>query len=97
MNHCIGCHMQHAECEINTIYEAKENCPCNTCIVKVTCSESCNDWYMYVKEIIYNLYKDKFGDSDALKGHVENKIKRLEIIKRIALHPPMPNPCAWYK
>ena len=97
MTTCEGCHMGESECEIDSIYDAKYKCPCGTCLVKMRCRESCKDWYLYLKEIIFNLYRDRFGDSDALKGHVENKIKRLEILKRCAQYPIRENACAWYK
>lgn len=97
MKNCEGCHMGDSECEIDTIYNAKNNCPCGTCLVKMRCRESCRDWYLYLAGVITELYRDKYGDSEALRGHVENKIKRLEILKRCAIFPMKENPCAWYK
>lgn len=81
---CEGCFMYKHNCEVHSVYEIEADCPCNECLIKTMCTDSCDTWKEYVRKHLMVQYRDRYGDNLALQGHVENMIQRLNMMRYMA-------------
>lgn len=90
--------MDNHGCEYREAYLYGEgNCICQTCLVKMICTRTCELMELEMRGVLYDYYKQNYGDSEALKGHVEAKCKRLMILRSVVNTAIKYNPCANYK
>ena len=89
---CKGC-FQSGDCELYD-HNIQEKCPCKECLVKITCRETCKPWIQYINDELYEIYKSRYGDHEATCGHVENKVRRLMLLRDMR-GTIMVNPCVF--
>jgi hypothetical protein len=84
-------------CEIRPTFKG-ETCPCTTCLVKSICVNTCKDWELYYKKIIYNEYtiQKQYDPTPSLDGHIHNKYERQRMM-RLINDVVTSNPCAEWK
>lgn len=59
-NDCEGCEIYTDEferCKINKI--SPEKCPCGSCLLKMSCSISCNEWNRLAKQVEEYLFSQE--------------------------------------
>lgn len=76
--------MDYYHCELQTVYEIDANCPCHVCLIKGVCTDSCERWMQYTTNLLLDIYRKDYGDSDALNGHVTSMINRLNMLRSMA-------------
>lgn len=60
MDICKGCDIYPSYCSIRDAKE-EDKCPCSSCIVKMVCSELCDEWSK-----LYDTYSDKGAKDEQL-------------------------------
>jgi hypothetical protein len=81
MSICDGCFMS-KECELYD-YNIESDCPCRECLVKIICRDVCQPWVKYLTSKLYDIYSKRYGDYEATISHVNNKVKRLKLLRHI--------------
>ncbi len=52
---CNGCLQKSKDCDLEGYNVIMDECPCGSCLVKVTCSDVCSDWFDFLQN-----YKEWF-------------------------------------
>lgn len=62
---CNGCLQKSIECDLEGYNTLMDECPCGSCLVKVTCSAICDLWFNFLED--YNEFLGE-GYSEELKS-----------------------------
>jgi len=93
MHECNGCHIR-TRCEVREKYDVTF-CPCHKCLLKMMCIDICETWKEFCQHtMMRGALISGTEESDALKGHIENKVKRQGLLRKFTHE--VQNACAEY-